>query len=157
MYVMMAVGPVCGFLLGALLLGEYVDPFKVPPKMESTSPYWIGLWWGGYLICGILYLLASLPFFLFPRRLSCSEKPDEDKVSEYGRSWRSKKLMFKAFKMCGCENVGEIYPHFSFRNRSSPSSSPPPLFHPETPFSTLGPLSFSHPIGGLFPHYCSKH
>lgn len=89
MYVMMAVGPVCGFLLGALLLGEYVDPFKVPPKMESGSPYWVGLWWGGYIICGGLYLLSALPFFFFPRRLS-TQKELSDKESEYGRSWRSK-------------------------------------------------------------------
>uniref|UniRef100_A0A914W9C0 Solute carrier organic anion transporter family member n=1 Tax=Plectus sambesii TaxID=2011161 RepID=A0A914W9C0_9BILA len=66
MYMMVAFGPVCGFLLGAAMLSKYVYPSK-PVDLPDSA--FIGLWWGGFVILGCLYLLAALPFFGFPRRL----------------------------------------------------------------------------------------
>lgn len=28
---------------------------------------WVGMWWGGFLLCGILLLIVSIPFFSFPK------------------------------------------------------------------------------------------
>jgi hypothetical protein len=27
------------------------------------------MWWGGFLVCGVLILLISIPFFAFPKEL----------------------------------------------------------------------------------------
>jgi len=72
MYSMVAFGPVLGFLLGAFLLRHYVDTFSVDLdnlEIDSSSRHWVGMWWGGFLICGILMLLISIPFFAFPKVL----------------------------------------------------------------------------------------
>ena len=72
MYSMVAFGPVLGFLLGAYLLGFYVDEFSHvgdTVDIDSSSRHWIGMWWGGFLIIGVLMLLISIPFFAFPKEL----------------------------------------------------------------------------------------
>ena len=36
---------------------------------DSSDRHWIGMWWGGFLICGALLILISVPFFFFPKEL----------------------------------------------------------------------------------------
>ena len=36
---------------------------------DSTDRHWIGMWWGGFLICGACLLLISVPFFFYPKEL----------------------------------------------------------------------------------------
>jgi len=73
MYSMCAFGPVCGFLLGAYLLSHHVDTFTADVSnfsyTDSTDRNWIGMWWGGFLICGASLILISIPFFFFPKEL----------------------------------------------------------------------------------------
>ena len=72
MYSMVAFGPVLGFLLGAYLLGYYVDTgssFVETIEIDSSSRHWIGMWWGGFFVIGVLMILISLPFFAFPKEL----------------------------------------------------------------------------------------
>ena len=72
MYSTVAFGPVIGFLLGAYLLSFFVDTFNedvVKLNIDSSSRHWVGMWWGGFLICGALMLLISIPFFAFPKEL----------------------------------------------------------------------------------------
>ena len=72
MYAMVAFGPVLGFLLGAYMLKVYVDAFVIDPAkllMDSGSRHWVGMWWGGFLIIGVLMLLVALPFFAFPKEM----------------------------------------------------------------------------------------
>jgi hypothetical protein len=38
-------------------------------KFASVGRHWVGMWWGGFLVCGVLILLISLPFFAFPKEL----------------------------------------------------------------------------------------
>lgn len=87
MYIMMAIGPVCGFLLGAGLLRINTGP-------QSDG---VGLWWGGFVICGVLYLLSSLPFLFFPREANSQETlsdtvtvSDTSSIAKPGssRSWK---------------------------------------------------------------------
>ena len=66
MYVMVAVGPVCGFFLGSLMLSTYVSP---PEPADLPDSAFIGLWWGGFVILGALYFVAALPLFGFPKHL----------------------------------------------------------------------------------------
>ena len=68
-----ALGPVLGFALGALMLQFYVDLFTIDTEtlnLTPDDPRWVGAWWGGFVICGSLLLLVSIPFFSFPRMLS---------------------------------------------------------------------------------------
>lgn len=30
---------------------------------------WVGMWWGGFLLCGLLLILVAVPFFSFPKTL----------------------------------------------------------------------------------------
>ncbi|XP_013860782.1 solute carrier organic anion transporter family member 1C1 [Austrofundulus limnaeus] len=69
------VGPVFGYLLGSLCAKLYVDIGFV--KMESITitpadARWVGAWWLGYLIAGIITLLSAIPFWFLPRSLPTS-------------------------------------------------------------------------------------
>ncbi|XP_015110439.1 solute carrier organic anion transporter family member 5A1 [Diachasma alloeum] len=70
MYSMAAFGPVLGFLLGAYLLSFHMD--SLSSTIISIGPgdhRWVGMWWGGFLLCGLLLILVAIPFFSFPKTL----------------------------------------------------------------------------------------
>jgi organic anion transporter 3A len=94
MYSMAAFGPVLGFLLGAYLLSFHMDSFsgtiisigklynyelfylmnffvsyKIFMFVDPGDHRWVGMWWGGFLLCGILLILVAIPFFSFPKTL----------------------------------------------------------------------------------------
>ena len=58
-----------GYALGALLLQYYVDSFSHEVLISAGHPQWIGAWWGGFIICGLLLLLLAFPFLGYPRVL----------------------------------------------------------------------------------------
>jgi hypothetical protein len=112
MYSMAAFGPVCGFLLGAYLLSFHMDSLSSVPvligkqklkatyinnanlKLEFAGPgdrRFVGMWWGGFFLCGVMLLLLSLPFMLFPKTLRrekqkvrLQQKSAEEKVNLVG-------------------------------------------------------------------------
>ncbi|KAJ8417547.1 hypothetical protein AAFF_G00223900 [Aldrovandia affinis] len=66
-------GPACGFILGSLCTKIYVDAvFIDTSKLDITpeDPRWIGAWWGGFLLCGVLLFFSALFMFGFPQSLS---------------------------------------------------------------------------------------
>ncbi|XP_040079003.1 solute carrier organic anion transporter family member 74D [Ixodes scapularis] len=65
-YSVRAIGPALGFLGAGLCLSLYEDPFY-EPDIDPADPRWIGCWWLGYLVCGCVMALASLPVLLFPK------------------------------------------------------------------------------------------
>lgn len=69
-----ALGPVLGFTLGALLLQYYVDLFSYDVDLTPSDPRWVGAWWGGFIICGGLLLMLSVPFLAFPKKLIKEQK-----------------------------------------------------------------------------------
>ncbi|EEB20444.1 organic anion transporter, putative [Pediculus humanus corporis] len=70
MYSMAAFGPVCGFLLGAYLLSFHMDSLSsIPILIAPDDTRWVGMWWGGFLICGVLLIAVSIPFFAYPKTL----------------------------------------------------------------------------------------
>lgn len=55
------------------------DHITITPK----DPQWVGAWWLGYLIAGIVSLLAALPFWCLPKSLPRHRsKEDSNSVSE---------------------------------------------------------------------------
>ncbi|XP_050346406.1 solute carrier organic anion transporter family member 5A1 [Nymphalis io] len=70
MYSMAAFGPVLGFLLGAYLLSFHMDSFSgAIISIDPGDHRWVGMWWGGFLLCGLLLILVAIPFFSFPKVL----------------------------------------------------------------------------------------
>uniref|UniRef100_A0A8C5BRP0 Solute carrier organic anion transporter family member n=1 Tax=Gadus morhua TaxID=8049 RepID=A0A8C5BRP0_GADMO len=75
------VGPVFGYLLGSMCAKIYVDIGFVNMETISIGPSdsrWVGAWWLGYLIAGVLTLLSAVPFWFLPRSLPVGV--NEDKV-----------------------------------------------------------------------------
>lgn len=70
MYSMAAFGPVLGFLLGAYLLSFHMDSFSKIISISAGDSKWVGMWWGGFLLCGLLLIIVAIPFFSFPKVLT---------------------------------------------------------------------------------------
>ncbi|KAF7287700.1 hypothetical protein GWI33_003343 [Rhynchophorus ferrugineus] len=69
MYSMAAFGPVLGFLLGAYLLSFHMDSFSKIIFINAGDKRWVGMWWGGFFLCGFLLIIVAIPFFSFPKVL----------------------------------------------------------------------------------------
>lgn len=77
-YTFRLLGPTFGFLLGSFCLRTYVDLGQVPP-FEEGDPRWVGAWWLGFPIIGVLTLTLAAPLALFPRRLPKGPRTDANR------------------------------------------------------------------------------
>ncbi|TSM20255.1 Solute carrier organic anion transporter family member 1C1 [Bagarius yarrelli] len=70
------IGPVFGYLLGSLCAKLYVDIGFVNTEGITITPAdsrWVGAWWLGYLIAGLITLLSAVPLWFMPKSLPISE------------------------------------------------------------------------------------
>ncbi|XP_017349320.1 solute carrier organic anion transporter family member 1C1 [Ictalurus punctatus] len=70
-------GPMFGYILGALVSKLYVDVGFVDTETVTITPNdvrWIGAWWLGFFISSALLLLGGIPFWFFPRSLLKQEE-----------------------------------------------------------------------------------
>ncbi|XP_061575261.1 solute carrier organic anion transporter family member 1C1-like [Cololabis saira] len=84
------VGPVFGYLLGSLCAKIYVDIGFVKMETITITPAdarWVGAWWLGYLIAGVITLLSAIPFWFLPRSLPTSESGDGEKGTQEKKSF----------------------------------------------------------------------
>ncbi|NXG72392.1 SO1C1 protein, partial [Baryphthengus martii] len=75
------IGPIFGFLLGSLCAKLYVDIGFVDldsVTITHKDVQWVGAWWLGYLIAGVISVLAGIPFWFLPKHLP---KPQSRKDS----------------------------------------------------------------------------
>jgi len=71
---MSCLGPIFGFAFGGFMLKYYVD-FSEPEGLDPSSSEWIGAWWTGFILSGVMAVLSALPLIMFPRKL-----PEADEV-----------------------------------------------------------------------------
>lgn len=43
-------------------------------SLDPRDSRWVGMWWGGFLLCGLLLIVVAIPFFLFPKVLTHEKK-----------------------------------------------------------------------------------
>ncbi|XP_064484439.1 solute carrier organic anion transporter family member 4A1-like isoform X2 [Ornithodoros turicata] len=70
-YTLAIIGPAVGFILGGYLLNIYTD-ITVDPRslgLTPSSSVWIGAWWLGFVIAGVMAFCASIPIAAFPKTL----------------------------------------------------------------------------------------
>lgn len=75
-YAFAIVGPAVGYLAGGAFLNIYVDVNQVNSASVSitpNSPRWVGAWWIGFLISGLLAFVVAFPMCGFPTKLPGSE------------------------------------------------------------------------------------
>ncbi|KAL5014867.1 hypothetical protein ScPMuIL_009137 [Solemya velum] len=84
-YAFAILGPAVGYLVGSEFLNIYVDIDKVDQSsvtIQSSNPRYVGAWWIGFLIAGVLALLISFPMSGFPNLLPGAAKYKAEKEQE---------------------------------------------------------------------------
>ncbi|XP_072530308.1 solute carrier organic anion transporter family, member 1D1 [Salminus brasiliensis] len=73
-------GPMFGYMLGSFCAKLYVDIGAVDLDtiaIDHKDTRWVGAWWLGFLVTGVVMLLAGIPFWFLPRSLpKQGEDPD---------------------------------------------------------------------------------
>ncbi|XP_077989837.1 solute carrier organic anion transporter family member 4A1-like [Glandiceps talaboti] len=70
-------GPAFGYLIGGQFLNFFTDVGQVDTSslaITTESPLWVGAWWFGFLLCGILAWSVCLPLLAYPKSLPGSDK-----------------------------------------------------------------------------------
>ncbi|XP_030049280.1 solute carrier organic anion transporter family member 4C1 [Microcaecilia unicolor] len=82
-YGMSVIGPAIGYVVGGQLLNIYID-FDSGQRNELTpdDARWLGSWWIGFLLCGLLTWFLIPPFSCFPKHLPGTAKVQAEKVSQ---------------------------------------------------------------------------
>ncbi|KAM5172161.1 solute carrier organic anion transporter family member 1A2-like [Mantella aurantiaca] len=81
-------GPLLGSLLASYLARVFVDVGFINLDevfITMTDTRWVGAWWIGFLVSGILNLLAAVPFCFFPKTLP---KEGEEGLTELRETLR---------------------------------------------------------------------
>lgn len=51
--------------------------------ITPDDPRWMGAWWLGFLVLGVVILILTIPIFMFPRRLSAENNNNVERdISE---------------------------------------------------------------------------
>ncbi|XP_040344680.1 solute carrier organic anion transporter family member 1B3-like isoform X1 [Herpailurus yagouaroundi] len=80
------IGPIIGFIQGSLFAKMYVDIGYVDLSSIRITPKdsrWVGAWWLGFLVAGLLSIMSSIPFFFLPQNLDKPQKESKDLGSSH--------------------------------------------------------------------------
>ncbi|XP_003728049.2 solute carrier organic anion transporter family member 3A1 [Strongylocentrotus purpuratus] len=70
LFVMFSLSPLAAFALSGIALSLHTDFYKIDVDelgYDSKDPRWVGAWWLGYVIYGLLTLFLAIPYFFFPK------------------------------------------------------------------------------------------
>ncbi|XP_075131596.1 solute carrier organic anion transporter family member 1C1-like [Leptodactylus fuscus] len=113
-------GPMTGFMLSSLFARFYVDIGFVDLKTVTITPQdtrWVGAWWLGFLVAGVLTLISGIPFCFLPRsikRKAAQPSPEEQKLKEAETSYdeyhkkATVKGFFRSLKSLACNRLYAI-------------------------------------------------
>lgn len=88
-YAMAVVGPAIGYGLGGAFLSIFVDPSH-STHLKNSDPGWVGAWWLCFIFSGIISVLFSIPFLMYPRQLADTHLVQEARKMEMANSYSSK-------------------------------------------------------------------
>ncbi|XP_023379865.1 solute carrier organic anion transporter family member 1B3 isoform X2 [Pteropus vampyrus] len=80
------IGPILGFTLGSQLSKIYVDIGYVDLSSIRITPKdsrWVGAWWLGFLLAGLLSIISSIPFFFLSKNLDKPQKERKVSISSH--------------------------------------------------------------------------
>ncbi|XP_043823251.1 solute carrier organic anion transporter family member 1B1-like [Dromiciops gliroides] len=95
------IGPMLGYMLGSLCAKLYVDIGFVDLSTITIKPSdsrWVGAWWLGFLIAGMLNIVAGIPFFFIPKHMKKARRQSTDPAAldaPCNNDNRGQKLNFK--------------------------------------------------------------
>ena len=89
-YVSGAVGPAIGFLVSGGLLRVYIHPDK-DSILEVDDENYMGAWWLGFVVFGVVVILTALPLFLYPSKLQEEEESNSDNSPDQQEETRREK------------------------------------------------------------------
>ncbi|CAG2104452.1 unnamed protein product [Medioppia subpectinata] len=69
-------GPTIAFLLSAYVLTYYENPLIDPGITDKRDPRYVGAWWIGFALLGVLIFIFALPLFMFPKKFA-KKHPDD--------------------------------------------------------------------------------
>lgn len=78
-------GPALGFVGGGFLLRLFVDFNRVDKDkitLQNDDTRWVGAWWMGYLICGGIIFLCTLPLTGYPADMPGAAEIRAKRISE---------------------------------------------------------------------------
>ncbi|XP_046509050.1 solute carrier organic anion transporter family member 1B3 [Equus quagga] len=79
-------GPVTGLLLASQFAKMWVDIGYVDLRSIRITPRdsrWVGAWWLGFLVAGLLSIISSIPFFFLPSSLDKPQKERKVSISSH--------------------------------------------------------------------------
>ncbi|XP_073525131.1 solute carrier organic anion transporter family member 1B3-like, partial [Phyllobates terribilis] len=79
-------GPMAGFMLSSVFAKIYVDIGFVDLDTVTITPQdsrWVGAWWLGFLVAGVVTLIAGIPFCFLPKSMKTKEA--QQKLKETSR------------------------------------------------------------------------
>lgn len=99
-YFIKMLGPAIGYALASLCLKFYISP-TLTPKIDNKDPRWLGAWWIGWLILGLVMFICASLLGLFPKtlpRAALRRTQSQDKTKEVEERPASLQDMFQTFK-----------------------------------------------------------
>lgn len=79
-------GPALGYLFGGATLELFTYIGSDTGGITSDSYLWIGAWWFGFVVCGLLLGLIAIPLSLLPRNLPGTDKCREGRDADMQRT-----------------------------------------------------------------------
>ena len=81
--------------------------FYRPTDITVESPQWVGAWWIGFLICGILMFFVSIPILGYPKKLpsTITRKPTTAELTDYTISGS----VLESNKLVRRQNLTEVF------------------------------------------------
>lgn len=96
---MRMLGPALGYALASFCLRIYISP-SLTPTINDKDPRWLGSWWLGWLIIGVMIFVSGIFLTMFPKELpkAAARREKEKKKADEAKPDASFADMTATFK-----------------------------------------------------------